>query len=228
MISKQTAERALLASELRLADALTALSWCISGRLNFPELAGLVEQPRQRGEIDGAFYQKIHDELTAYQQNNWLVGEVEHILTPDLKTIVELGCGNGGFLKAIAKHVDCVTGIDWAKSPLLEPLPENTTFAQRDVLTEDVPAADLVCSADLLEHFAPEEIGSLLTRMNNAAARQYHVIACYDDGHSHLTVMPPGAWLATFRRVEPSFTIARVSIRRDDPNQIVCTIAKGQ
>lgn len=225
MISLEAAEQALLASERRLGDALTALGWCVGGARDLVGLAGLVKRPRARGGIDRSYYEGLHTQLDAYQRNNWLVSEVDSIVLEEPKSVVELGCGNGSFLRAIAPHVESVIGIDWAKSPRLEPLAENASFRQGDLLEDDIPQADLVCSADVLEHFEPDEIPLLIAKAMAAAPLQYHVVACYDDTHSHLTVMPPGAWLATFRKFDGMFQLRRVGIRRDDPEQQICTIA---
>ncbi len=220
-ISTENYKQALLTSELNMADSLN--SWLGDEKIS-PLQEQFVSQPRNRGDIGQDHYQLLHEHDNSYQQNNWLVEKLEDILAAKPKTVIELGCGNGKFVKHIAPHVDRVLGIDWAKSPLLEPLPNNADFSKSDFLRHELISADLICSADVLEHFEPNEIVPLLAKMKSSALLQYHVISCYDDGHSHLSIMSPGVWLAMFRKFDENFQLADVTIRRNDPKQIICTI----
>lgn len=149
---------------------------------------------------DAAYYQKFHNEAPGYRTNNWLTDHLNEILAVKPKSILELGCGNGHFLRAAAPHAERIIGLDWAKSDLLNALPANVEFMQRDITADPLPKADVIASADVLEHLAPEAVHQVMTRLHEAGDKQYHVIACYDDGHSHLTVMSPAYWLALFRQ----------------------------
>lgn len=207
-------ERCWLASERRAAALMTQTvqNW-----------RSFAESPTARGGSD--YYQKLHDENPAYQSNNWLAEYASHL--PISGTIVEIGTGNGAFARAIAKKASRVFAVDWAKSFKLAEMPSNVDFLQRDVLTDQIPPADLVCSADVLEHFSPDDLPNLLQRLTSASPHQFHVIACYDDGHSHQTVMPPSAWLALFHSVVADAELGLLHCRRNDPRQVVCAIASG-
>jgi SAM-dependent methyltransferase len=176
-----------------------------------------------------AHYQHVHDTFKPYQENNWLVPDAPRILTFSRGSLCELGCGNGRFLKLVASHYNFVCGIDWACSPLLEPLPRNVSFVQAD-LSLKFPLSDkfdVVCSADFLEHLELSAITKLLASISSQAAINYHKIACYDDGGSHLTLLSPAQWLSLFRAVDKDYRIESMEMRRGDSRQEVVTISNS-
>jgi SAM-dependent methyltransferase len=171
------------------------------------------------------YYQQVHQSNAAYKTNNWLVSEIDAILSIEPKSLLEVGCGNGRFLAEVRDRVDRVTGMDWAKSPILDELGLSGHFVLRDITSDELPRADIVCSADVLEHIPPDLLRTTLQRLHNAGSEQYHVIACYDDGHSHLSIMEPDAWLQTFRAISDRYQIVDLRQRRGDPSQVICVIA---
>ena len=171
------------------------------------------------------YYQHVHQTNDAYKINNWLVTEIDAILSIAPKSVLEVGCGNGRFLAAIRGRVERVTGVDWAKSPVLDELGVSVDFQLCDITRDELPKVDLVCSADVLEHIAPNLLLATLQRLHRAGRDQYHVIACYDDGHSHLSIMEPRAWLDTFRLVSRRYLMIDIRARRDDAAQVMCIIA---
>lgn len=217
--------QAYLISECRFADVLHYLSEVVQG--GFPKhiRAAYVLEPRTETELNATFYQHLHDENSLYQRNSWLVDSVLKIAETKAATILELGAGNGKFTRSIAGHVPSVIAVDWAKSPLMENLPANCRFLQADITGDTLPKADLACSADVLEHLAFDTLEPTIRKWLGLAPLQHHVIACYDDGHSHLTIMPPGFWLHLFKRCDPSFRLEAIEVRRNDPRQVVCTIS---
>jgi cyclopropane fatty-acyl-phospholipid synthase-like methyltransferase len=160
-----------------------------------------------------------------YRRNNWLLDQLAILERLNPRTVVEIGCGNGHFLRAIAPCADNVIGIDWAESPELSNLPDNVEFLRLDVVSARIPSGDLICSADVLEHFAPRDVDLIVEKFVSAGRFQHHVIACYDDGHTHLSILPPAGWLAVFRKHCPGAYLADVSYRRQDPTQIVCVVS---
>jgi len=153
------------------------------------------------------FYQKLHDDNGGYRRNNWLVDHAKYLKKSDIKSVLEVGCGNGKFLHAGAKIFDEIVGVDWAESGELANLPDNVSFARANILELEFEnnQFDLVCSADVLEHFPTEEIEGLVKKLIDAGKYNYHVIACYDDNKSHLTIWKPQQWLNLFHRIDPSF-----------------------
>jgi SAM-dependent methyltransferase len=189
------------------------------------ELALVAGPPhRPNAALTSSFYDHQHLDIL-YRQNNWLLDQVGILQRLQLETVVEVGCGNGRFLRAMAPHATRIIGIDWAQSPELENLPDNVEVRRVDVVSGEVPAADLVCSADVLEHFAPVDVLPLVAKLARAGRLQHHVIACYDDGHTHLSILPPAGWLAAFRKYCPTAYLSDVSYRRHDPAQVVCIVS---
>lgn len=172
-----------------------------------------------------SYYQYVHQTNEAYKANNWLITETDAILSARPSSILEVGCGNGRFLAAVRGRVERVVGVDWAASPILTELGLSDHFVKCDITCEDLPKVDLVCSADVLEHIAPDLLPSTLRRLHCAGREQYHVIACYDDGHSHLTVMEPRMWLLAFRNISERYRMLDIRLRRDDPSQPICVIS---
>lgn len=193
--------------------------------LTASDVARLSHRPQSGTVTTGEYYQGLHERDTGYRTNNWLVPELPRLGAAAAGTIVEIGCGNGRFLRAAAAVAAQVIGVDFARSPLLADLPEKVRFVQADVVRDELPRGDLCCSADVLEHFQAADVLAVLARLHAIAIHQYHLIACYDDGHSHATIASPAIWLAMFRSLSPAYRIADIRPRRNDPRQIVCVIA---
>jgi SAM-dependent methyltransferase len=166
---------------------------------------------------DASYYQNLHEQDLGYQTNNWLLEELEIILSFKSDSILELACGNGKFLELAAPFFKEVYGCDWAISPnikgILEKYP-NVNFFQVDLYL-DLPfcTADLVVSADFLEHLTPKLLPMVLQRLDSFITKAYHKIACYDDGHSHLSILPPKKWLKLFQSINPKYCLERVDLR---------------
>lgn len=189
------------------------------------KMLGLYKRPTTEQVLQPEYYQKLHEQNRAYQENNWLIPEMHSLLACSPATVVEIGCGNARFIKAVAPHVQMATGLDWAISPRIGTLPDNAAVKRADVTKDEIPQADLICSGDVLEHFEPTAIEGVIARLHARARFNFHVIACYDDGHSHLTVMSPEAWLALFQKIDPGYRLDRAWIRRKQkPNDKVCII----
>ncbi len=182
-----------------------------------------------------AYYQKLHDSNPAFQANNWLLDEHETIGAIGGRRLLELGCGNGLYLERAAAVFAEVVGVDWARSQKLDEIlarAPNVRFVQASVLDYRPEApADVVVSADFLEHLPPAELTQALRAIHGFGAAGYHKIACYDDGHSHLSIFPPERWLELFIEAtgDRSYRIHSQSSRkgRADYQVIVITNAKG-
>lgn len=202
-------------------EALRVSHSQISG-FNMVLVPGQPHRPTER--LASSFYELQHEDVD-YRVNNWLLDQLDIVKGANAGTVVEIGCGNGRFLRAIAPHAARVIGVDWAHSPELFNLPANVSILHADVVSDAIPTGDLLCSADVLEHFAPRDVDGVVAKLARAAPRQHHVIACYDDGHTHLSILPPAAWLAIFRQHCPTVYLAEVGYRRNDPTQIVCVVS---
>jgi cyclopropane fatty-acyl-phospholipid synthase-like methyltransferase len=144
------------------------------------------------------------------------------------RTLIEIGCGNGLFLEQAASRFDELHGCDWALSPHMAGLVQrhpHLHFHKVDLTREPLQLrADLIVSADVVEHFPPESLDDTLRKIDAAASRVYHKIACYDDGHSHLSVMEPEAWLERLKNIDRDYELLHVECRRE--NQHVAILGK--
>lgn len=185
-----------------------------------------------RKNLDAAYYQTLHETHPAFQNNNWLTQDFEILRGWPGRSILELGCGNGRFLEKAADHWSRVVGVDWARSPVLDEVIErkpNVSFVQADTLSwQPTESFDVVVSADFLEHLPPEALPDALRRFHAFAPRHYHRIACYDDGHSHLSIYPPEWWVEMFERVAPgAYRLMSSEARKGDQSKLVITIGCG-
>ncbi len=169
-------------------------------------------------------YQKLHDFDRGYQDNNWLVDHCDVVASTRPGLVIEVGCGNGRFLRKISPMVPNVIGLDWARSPQLSVIPDNVQFRTADVLKDEIPQGDVCVSADVLEHFEPSALPPLLEKLHRAARYNYHVIACYDDGHSHCSVFHPGQWLGLFKAISHEYRLVATITRPGRPDRIACVI----
>jgi SAM-dependent methyltransferase len=210
------------AAELSIARRALLLS---HSRMSGFSLVLVPGEPHRPDEVlTSTFYDHQHEDAD-YRRNNWLLDQVEILKRVAPRTVVEIGCGNGRFLRAMAPFAMQVIGVDWARSPELADLPDNVTVSRVDIVTGAIPAGDLICSADVLEHIAPRDVDTVVSKLAGAGPFQHHVIACYDDGHTHLSILPPAAWLAIFRKYCPTAYLAAVDYRRRDPTQIICVVS---
>lgn len=187
----------------------------------------IASKAREWRAASSKYYQKKHDTSIGYQNNNWLISEIDNLLSVNPISVVEIGCGNGKFLAEVKQRgVSKITGLDWAHSPMLASLGVKDLVHLCDITKDDIPSADLVCSADVLEHISPTRLAGTLSRIHRAGRHQYHVIACYDDGHSHLSIMPPEQWLKHFRQISSEYCLLDVHARPGKRHpETVCIIS---
>jgi len=178
---------------------------------------------RQAQSFSPDYYQALHLSDSGFQQNNWLLPYLELFRRTDIGSLREVGCGNGAFLAAAREFVPRVIGVDWARSPLL-PQGPGIEFVQADITQAALEAVDINCSADVLEHLPFEKLPQALAALHASAGVNFHVVACYDDGHSHLSIFEPDEWLYLFRQHSPNYRLIDVVARHNDPRKLVCTI----
>jgi SAM-dependent methyltransferase len=186
-----------------------------------------------RDNIDASYYQNLHDTNPAFMANNWLLTELAQLRksAQGVRSILELGCGNGRFLEAAADQWEHVTGVDWAKSRYLEKVlleKSNVSFIQADISTLKLDQDyGLIVSADFLEHLPAHLLPGVIAESLRAGQFSFHKIACYDDGHSHLSILPPDSWLRLFH-AHPEGQGMRIrseEARKGNKNNLVITIS---
>lgn len=181
---------------------------------------------------DAAYYQDLHDHHPNYQNNNWLLDELANTLSFGVRSVLEIACGNGRYLELAAPHFEWVYGCDWAVSPRIQNIMRehsNVLFFPVD-LYQSVPmcSAELVVSADFLEHIKPESLSRVMSRIDLLASKQFHKIACYDDGNSHLSVLSPEQWLRQFQTIDPRYKLERVEKRLDMADKVIAVFSRGR
>lgn len=202
-----------LSTSAQLADIITQMF-----------LDRTVTQPI-RNSLSQSYYEKLHSEDDGYRKNNWLLSEISEIQKVNPTVITELGAGNLKCAIAMSKQGYTVNAVDWVQCINPCDLPSGVRFMKRDITLEEIPKSDLCCSADFFEHLAPKSLLSVIENASASARYGYHKIACYDDGHSHLSVLSPLEWLNLFKRFSFGFYIKRVSFRRDKINSPVVTLS---
>lgn len=184
----------------------------------------------ERSRLDAAYYQGLHDENRAFQANNWLLQDLPLLRSWGGDSLLELGCGNGMFLERAAEIWPRVVGLDWALSPVIEDIrarDPRIEFVQADASAWSPTAPfDIVASADFLEHLPPDELPRLLAKFHAFGHRHFHRIACYDDGHSHLSILEPEAWMRLFDQVAPGrYRLLSNEPRKQQVDKRVITVA---
>ena len=157
---------------------------------------------------NAGYYRGMHENNQGYQQNNWLLPYENFLFsTKQISTVLELGCGNGKFLKVAKNHAEIVKGIDWHGCRY--DLPPGVVYLDADFTKREFSNEyySLICSADVFEHLPERLLPGLIGKISRAAQFNFHVMACYDDGHSHLSVFDAEKWLSIFRGVDRSYYI---------------------
>jgi cyclopropane fatty-acyl-phospholipid synthase-like methyltransferase len=189
--------------------------------------------PDYLANASASYYQKLHDENPAFQNNNWLAEEFDALRRIGGKRVLEIGCGNGRFLDMAAPHWEVVVGIDWAKSPLIDPILArrvNVRFEQLNAVTDDIPGCfDIVASADFLEHLAIADLPGTMNKLLRHGRVNFHKIACYDDGHSHLSILPPTEWLRLWHATPGGDTmqLAKTTFRKGKADRVVIVLTNA-
>lgn len=199
------------------------------GLRSFMLLSDITPSRQPDAQMPGAACHASLRDANPAQQNNWLVEEAELLSYIPGNTVLELGCGNGRYLDLAAKTRQRVVGCDWALAPGMRALlaaKSNVEFIECDI-SQAVPQidADIVLSADVLEHLPLQCVAPALAQLTTAGRWQFHKIACYDDGQSHLTIRDPAWWLAQFCNASPSYRLVRSEYRLGDPARPICIIS---
>lgn len=144
------------------------------------------------------FYERAHTEVEGYLENNWLMPFYRPLRSFGFHTVIECASGNGAFAEVLAPSVQEYWGLDWAASPKAPYSAPNFRQIRWNAYEDELPQGDLVCSADFLEHICQSGLDALLRKILLAGPFHFHVIACFDDNYSHLTIETPEWWMAKF------------------------------
>ena len=171
--------------------------------------------------FNSEFYKDLHENNPAYQTNNWFLEKYVNVIRESgIKSVFELGSGNGKATVELAKHCDMVYACDWNQNPY-EHLP-NVDFYNCSFF--DVPdeiCAEVTISADVMEHFPCDAVSDLIKKLQQIAPKGLHIIAGYPDGMSHLSVFGPWKWLELFRQYDPGYQLIEIDFRKGNLNRPV-------
>lgn len=122
---------------------------------------------------------------------------------PEVKSILDFGCGKGTPLDSLKSDVMDIYSYDPITHPI--ELPEHV---------------DLVYSRDVLEHIEPEQINTVLENLFTIGTKyQHHFIACHpakkglsDGRNAHLIIEEPDWWKSKIEQI-PGWKIISESIK---------------
>lgn len=201
--------------------------------MNYRKIKTMSQDDIQRRSIGADYYQHLHDSNPAFQNNNWLLDELSILSSLGGKSFLEVGCGNGRFLREASNSWSEVVGLDWARSPFIDGVLQdcpNVSFVQADArdFRWERPF-DVLASADFLEHLAPENLLVTVTNLHTTGRINFHKIACYDDGHSHLSIFPPEWWLRLFNEAASGagYRLHSVTPRKGDTSKLVISLTNA-
>jgi 2-polyprenyl-3-methyl-5-hydroxy-6-metoxy-1,4-benzoquinol methylase len=141
------------------------------------------EDSRKRKELYWAVYEAVHPlyELPSSAGSN-PKDPVVRLFRKELegRSILEVGCGNGLFLKSVARQLrhGRLVGIDVSTSVLPE-CGEEITFLQGEVTDFTVPEQfDVVFSEHVIEHLAPADLPLHIRSLRRALTPGGVLIVC--------------------------------------------------
>jgi hypothetical protein len=133
---------------------------------------------------------------------------IKHLKDYNIKTVLEVGCGNGSGVKELLENGYDAYGCDIAANAMAkwDGVANRCTLAfSNDIPCED-KAFDLV-TTDILEHLPLFKIGDSITEMKRVSKYQYFHVDCKPAEYKirkiiepHATVRPPQWWRKEFRR----------------------------
>lgn len=159
------------AEPIKPTDAVWPVGWhCTTCGHRVPEAFGIPMFAPDLADTVSGFDPLAFDRLAAIEATHfWFVARNELIVGlaekyfPQARRYLEIGCGNGAVLRAIAKsrHWDQLVGCDLHPSGLAHArarLPSGVEFAQMDAATIPADAAfDLTGAYNVIEHVPDHE-----------------------------------------------------------------------
>jgi trans-aconitate methyltransferase len=94
----------------------------------------------------------------------------KYIDKPEVKTVLDLGCGDWQFSKFLDLSSVSYLGVDVVESVIesnnTSYSASNIKFISRDITTYEVPKADLIICKDVLQHLCNKDVVSILEKIN--------------------------------------------------------------
>jgi 2-polyprenyl-3-methyl-5-hydroxy-6-metoxy-1,4-benzoquinol methylase len=93
----------------------------------------------------------------------------KYIDKPEVKTVVDLGCGDWQFSKFLDLSSVLYLGVDVVDSVIDSNInlysASNIDFISRDITTYEVPQVDLIICKDVLQHLCNKDVASVLVKI---------------------------------------------------------------
>ncbi len=139
------------------------------------------------------------DSTTVYDKYNWDSIDYEHLkgkiskvlewIPKDVKTIVDIGCGNGVITNILGDKYE-VTGIDRSEVPL-----QSVNTRKLAASADDIPlpdkSSDLVFSSELLEHLDDRMLAGTVAEMKRLTKKYIFITVPNDENPDKLSIQCP-------------------------------------
>lgn len=138
-----------------------------------------------------------------YGDGLWGEGILDYIKTKNIKSLIDIGCGQGRFVNIVAEYIPKVYGCDIASVATNKVIPnDKITYLDGEAKSIPLPdkAVECLTSFDCLEHCLPEDIDAIIKEFDRVSTKYYIFSISYvHDSHDgiplHMTVQPEEWWV---------------------------------
>ena len=114
----------------------------------------------QGGSGDGSKIENVREYVDVLQK---------YIDKPEIKTVIDLGCGDWQFSKFLDLSSVLYLGVDVVDSVIDSNIDlysaSNIDFISRDIITYELPQVDLIICKDVLQHLSNRDVISVLIKI---------------------------------------------------------------
>lgn len=174
---------------------------------------------------EAAKYRRVWELDKAYGEKNWGMNSFHFwskYLTPEVKSIIDIGCGTGRLYTDLRKGGYDAYGMDITDAGLEEKtLPHRKYFIKHNIWEEwpkkwwKAKTFDLGVCADVMEHLPEEKVQKALQNIMDNCSVCYFAIAMHSAKRTfggvveilHLTAHRKEWWIDTFKEALPGMKI---------------------
>lgn len=133
----------------------------------------------------------------------WGEGILNFIKSKNIKSLVDIGCGQGRFVNLVREFIPIVYGVDIASVKLNKVIPnEKITYLDGEAKSIPLPdnAVECLTSFDCLEHCLESDINTIIEEFKRVSTKYFIFSISYEhDSHDgiplHMTVHPEEWWV---------------------------------
>lgn len=139
------------------------------------------------------------DNKQVYEKFDWsklteerLSGKIDRILNAipdDVKTILDVGCGNGIITNALAEKYK-ITGVDRSNAAL-ESVQTDKLLASSDNIPLEDRSYDMVFSSELLEHLDDKTLNGTIAEMDRLTTKYLFITVPFSENPDKLSIKCP-------------------------------------